>query len=128
MTQDSDRDADLDAKQTPLRGTVIRKSAVKSFESWNAGGGEYFVLDVGDAAVKERTADEGVILRPTESVTEHDLAGYVDRQVQVSGSYVPGKPYVPVEVGESYPMGTDGQPALRGSGFAVSAIDDVVEE
>ena len=106
-----------------LRGKVLRKEARKSYEAWNAGGSEYFVLDVGNAPVKERSAAEGVILRPSQNISFDVFANYVDKRVQVSGTFVAGKPYVPMDEGEAYPLGKDGKPPIRGSGFVVSGIE-----
>lgn len=110
-------------KEDVLQGTVLRKEWSKSYESWNAGGSEYFVLDVGDATLKERSAAEGVILRPSQQASLDVFAKYVDKRVKVSGRFVAGKPYVPMDEGESYPLGEDGKPAVRGSGFVVSQIE-----
>jgi hypothetical protein len=73
--------------------------------------------------VKELSAAEGVILRPSQNISFDVFANYVDRRVQVSGTFVAGKPYVPMDKDEAYPLGGDGKPARRGSGFAVSGIE-----
>ena len=47
-----------------LTGIVISKAWAKTYESWNAGSGTYYVLDIGDAELDQenRSAEEGVIL------------------------------------------------------------------
>lgn len=105
-----------------LRGKVIQKPWSKSVESWNAGGSEYYVLDVGDAEIAHRSAAEGVTLKPTEAVSEDALASMVGKQVEVSGTYVEARPYQPSQPTEQYPMDMDGKPLPRGAGFAVESI------
>ena len=61
-----------------LSGTVILKPWTKSSESWNAGGGSYYVLDVGEAKIMEFSAKEGVIIRFDEGVSSEDLIATVD--------------------------------------------------
>ena len=48
--------------------SIILKPWSKTQESWIAGGGEYFVLDVGGADIVEYSAEEGVIVRFEEDV------------------------------------------------------------
>jgi hypothetical protein len=105
-----------------LEGTVIKKAATMSAEAWMAGGGEYYVLDVGSAAVADRTADVGVILRPTELVSAAELDKLVGQRVVVEGTYVSAHPAGPMPADVQYPMGPDGQPAPTGAGFEVSSI------
>jgi hypothetical protein len=107
-----------------LQGTVILKGWSKTYESWNAGGSDYYVLDVGDAPVAERSAEEGVILRPSTSVSEKQIGSQVGHRVIVRGSYVPGVPYIPesAEPAMPVPRGENG-PLLRGSGFRVESIE-----
>ncbi len=107
-----------------LHGTVIRKEWTKTGESWNAGGSEYYVLDVGDAPIQRRSAREGVILRPSGSLPFSEFAAYTDQQVVVTGRFVSGKQYnSPPGIIEQQPVGYDGQAPIRGSGFQVHSID-----
>ena len=108
-----------------LHGTVIRKPWTKSQESWNAGGSEYYVLDVGKAQVQHRTAKEGVILRPTDAVPFQALEKFEGKRVAVRGRFVEGVPFVPpVDSMDQYPVRLDPTvPILRGSGFEVYEID-----
>ena len=46
-----------------LTGKVIEKPWSKTTESWIAGGGNYYVLDVGDLEIEKPSATEGVIMR-----------------------------------------------------------------
>ncbi len=105
-----------------LTGVVLQKPWAKTEESWRAGGSEYYVLDVGDLEVEERSAQEGVILRPSEGITLDNFAQYIGKRVEVQGKYLPLEPYVPQSPIESYPMGPDGKPLPRGGGFQVLSI------
>lgn len=107
-----------------LEGTVIQKLWTKTYESWNAGGSEYYVLDVGGSPVEYRTAKEGVILRPTEKVPFDVLGTYKGRRVRVVGQYVQAKPYTPSDSREQYPSALEpGGTLSRGSGFEVHGIE-----
>lgn len=112
----------IKGEQVTLTGVVIRKPWNKSYESWNAGGGDYFVLDVGDTEIAERSAEEGVILRGSDAVDWESFADYEGQRVQVEGYFIEAEPYVPQSPMEQYPMGMDGKPLPRGSGFQVDAI------
>ena len=111
--------------QTVLHGTVIRKGWTKTGESWNAGGSEYYVLDVGEAQIDQKTAKEGVILRPTDAVPFQVFEKLKGRRVAVRGRFVEGVPFVPpVDSMDQYPVRLDPTvPILRGSGFEVYEID-----
>lgn len=93
-----------------LRGTVIQKPWSMSYESYNARGGEYYVLDVGDPAeVKRaagealgstvtpgwRTAAEGVVLKQSPGVLVGEFAGFLGKRVEVHGVYLPGERWKP---------------------------------
>jgi hypothetical protein len=108
-----------------LSGVVIKKPWTKNIESWNAGGGDYYVLDVGDAEIGDRSAEEGVILRPSDAVSMAQLEQFVGRTVAVSGEYIAAQPYVPESPMESYPTDINGNPLPRGSGFKVYQITPV---
>ncbi|NES06297.1 MAG: hypothetical protein F6K22_27880 [Okeania sp. SIO2F4] len=105
-----------------LTGKVIEKPWSKSVESWIAGGGNYYVLDVGDLEIEKRSAEEGVILRFSEAIAFETFAEYVGEKVEIKGEYVDSKPYQPKSAYESYPMGMDGRPLPRGAGFKVYEI------
>jgi hypothetical protein len=107
---------------TTLTGRIIKKPWSKTAESWNAGSSEYYVLDVGDAEIKSRSAEEGVILRSSERVSMEKFAEYVGKSVKVTGVYVPAMPYQPENPMESFPMDMNGQPLPRGSGFQVYSL------
>ncbi len=113
---------EIKGEQVRLTGVVIRKPWHKSYESWNAGGGDYFVLDVGDTEITERSAEEGVILRGSDAVDWESFADYEGQRVQVEGYFIAAQPYIPQSPMEQYPMGMDGKPLPRGSGFQVDAI------
>lgn len=106
-----------------LIGVVLKKPSTMTEEAWRAGGGEYYVLDVGNSPVQERSATEGVILRPSSAVTLDSFEEYVGKQVQVQGEYLPLETYVPQSPVESYPTDLYGRPLPRGGGFQVMSID-----
>lgn len=108
-----------------LTGRIIVKPWSKSAESWNAGGSEYYVLDVGDAEIEERSAEEGVILRSSERVSMEKFAKYVGKSVQVTGLYITAMPYQPKSPMESFPMDMNGQPLPRGGGFQVYSLTEI---
>ncbi len=105
-----------------LTGTVIEKPWSQTVESWTAGGSNYYVLDVGDAQIAERSAAEGVILRPSEAVPFESFRDYIKKRVEVEGEYVAAQPYTPQGPWEQYPMGPDRKPLPRGQGFKVYKI------
>lgn len=110
------------SERVTLTGVVIKKPWTKNAESWNAGGGDYYVLDVGDAQVADRSAEEGVILRASDEVSMEEFEAFIGDRVQVEGEYVEAQPYEPESPMESYPTGMDGKPLPRGSGFQVYQI------
>ncbi len=103
-----------------LSGTIILKPWSKSAESWNAGGGSYYVLDVGDEKIMEFSAKEGVIIRFGEGVNAGDFEGLIGKRVQLTGHYVP-KEAVTEPLGQ-FPVGANGKPAPRGSGFKAQSF------
>ena len=120
---------------TSLRGRVIRKGWSKSPESWRAGGSEYYVLDVGNTVLgmSERTAKEGVILRPSEVVAFSEFEKYKNKPVEVVGVFVPNmdyKEYYGHEIDprnqclmEPDPLKPGAwKPAKLGGGFRVNSI------
>ncbi len=106
-----------------LRGTVIRKEWTKSYESWNADGSEYYVLDVADVLVRQRLR-EGVLLRASKSVPFSEFARHRNPQVIVEGSFVEATPFKPLaESGEQCPVDPwTGHAEHRGGGFEVQSI------
>ena len=107
-----------------LTGIIISKPWSKSYESWNAGGGTYYVLDIGDVELDEehRSAEEGVILRESETIDRDSFAEYEGQNVQVQGYFVESQTYSPQSPMEQYPTDMDGNPLPRGSGFQVMSI------
>jgi hypothetical protein len=103
-----------------LSGTVILKPWSKSSESWNAGGGSYYVLNVGETKIMEFSAKEGVIIRFGEGVTPKDFEGLIGKRVELTGHYVPKKAVK--EARGQYPVGIDRKPIPRGSGFKVQSF------
>lgn len=109
-------------KLVTLSGVVLHKPAVKNAETWMAGGGDYYVLDVGNAQIEERSASVGFILRTSETVSSDRFAEYVGKPVEIEGEYVAAQPYTPQNSIESYPMDMNGKPLPTGAGFKVYNI------
>lgn len=113
------------SSQSGLYETVIRKGWTKTFESWSAGGSEYYVLDVEYAQIQQRAAMKRVALRSTGAVPLSTFEKFNGEKVAVRGRFVKGVPFVRL-VGseEQYPTSGDPpEPILRGGGFEVYAID-----
>ena len=100
-------------------------------ESWNAGGSEYYVLKVDDSVLRpgQRTAREGVILRPSRAVPFEQFANFVGRTVTCRGKFVAGKPYIPPKDSVEQMPGPARNPItgeihypITGSGFKVYTI------
>ena len=106
-----------------LQGTVLEKPWTKSFESWNAGGSEYYVLKEGN-----------VQLRPTDAVPLERFKHFKDKQVVIRGRHVEGTPYTPPAGSDEQmpgpPESIDGKPLvlMRGRGFAVHQISLATEK
>ena len=117
---------------TVLTGVVLRKEWSKSYESFNAGGSEYYVLKIDNNAIpaNKRTATEGVILRPSKDVPFERFANLVGQTVTCRGNFVDGKPYAPPtdgieQVPSSHVNPITGETVrpIVGSGFQVRAIE-----
>lgn len=125
----------INAGQT-LTGVVIRKDWTKSTESWNAGGSEYYVLDVEGAALPPggQSAKEGIILRPSDSVPFERFANFVGRRVTCRGDFVAGEPYIPPKDSvDQMPASLDPitgktEHPIVGAGFRVRDIKPVGEK
>ena len=103
-----------------LSGTVILKPWSKSSESWNAGGGSYYVLNVGETKIMEFSAKEGVIIRFGEGVTPKAFEGLIGKRVELTGHYVPKK--AGTKPRGQYPVGIDRKPIPSGSGFKIQSF------
>lgn len=107
-------------------GELVLKGWSKTFESWNAGGSNYYVLNL-DSGDRLSAAPDlmTVILRPTPEfplmrIDELDVGS--PGHACVVGEYVEGTPYVPQHPWEQYPIDGFGNPASRGSGLRVHNI------
>ncbi len=105
-----------------LTGTVLRKEWSKSNESWNAGGSEYFVLQVD-------TTKEGIILRPSETVVFDDFKKFIGQVVDCRGEFIAGTPvkptsdsFDPMPSPMTHPVTGEIIYPVRGSGFKVHSI------
>lgn len=117
-----------------LKGTVIRKPWAKSYESWNAGGSEYYVLSLQDSQLPPgmRTAKEGVILRETAYVSKDDMARFVGQLVLCEGKFVEAKSISEDDYYRSQNPSANKDPVTgklilpkRGGGFEVHAISRI---
>ena len=114
---------------TRLTGVVLQKEWTKTMESWNAGGADYFVLDVGDTPVPQQTADEGVLLLPGDTISPESFKPFVGKRVEVHGRFSEGEIFVPTEEDNlSQQPVADGPGQLkRKAGFIVESIELVAE-
>jgi len=103
-------------------GTVVKKGWTKSFESWDAGGSEYYVLEADESSIVAEGMSRKLILRPSNSVSFEEFGRFVGRRVQVAGEILEPQPYVPRDPAEPYPSDLDGRPRNRGSGLRVHEI------
>ncbi|KAG8469231.1 hypothetical protein KFE25_007749 [Diacronema lutheri] len=106
-------------------GTVLQRPWSKTYESWDAGGSDYFVLamDHVHAAAHPQYGDSIILRFPSDdSVTEHDLARWVSKHACVRGTLLEAQPYVPSYAWEQFPTGMDGRPEPRGSGIRMAKI------
>lgn len=108
-----------------LSGVVLLKPGdVKDVEVWQAAQSPYYVLDVGQAEVKERTASEGVILKFKSEAEKAAFEALLGKTIEVKGIYIPHQPYTPQSPMEQYPTGMDGKPLPRGGGFEVASFSE----
>lgn len=117
-----------------LTGVVIRREWSKSLESWNAGGSEYYVLKVEGSALPPgtQTANEGVILRPSDTVPFEHFTKFVGRCVTCRGQFVAGERYIPPKHSVEQMPGPSVNPItgkaeypVVGTGFKVHAIEPI---
>ena len=104
-----------------ISGSILLKPWSKTQESWIAGGGEYFVLDVGGADIVEYSAEEGVIIRFEEDVIEGGFKLLVGKKVELTGNFIPNKP-TKVDPFSQYPVDVHGDPLSSGAGFNVHSF------
>ena len=135
-----------EARTATLSGTVLeRRANTKTYESWNSPGDPYYVLDTGEVTEKYRdgtntwqeTRRQVVTLRPSDTVTMADMRNLLNKQVMATGHFTEGKPYVPTNHAEQYPMEPEiitkpdatlklgkMRPAKHGRGFVVEQITE----
>ena len=104
-----------------ISGSILLKPWSKTQESWIAGGGEYFVLDVGGADIVEYSANEGVIIRFENDVIEDRFKSLVGKKVELIGNFIPNKP-TKVDPFSQYPVDVHGDPLPSGAGFNVHSF------
>ena len=101
-----------------LSGQVVKMGWTKSFESWDAGGSEYYVFLVDQPS----EFPQRMILRPSDRVRFEEFDQFAGKHVSVLGEKAVPEPFVPPKDWvEQVPSGPDGPP-LRGSGFKVNQI------
>ncbi|MGV2341551.1 MAG UNVERIFIED_CONTAM: hypothetical protein LVR18_48800 [Planctomycetaceae bacterium] len=105
-----------------LSGILLKKDWTKTFESWQAGGSEYYVLQAENTPDWLRTAKEGAVLIPTEKVPATVLDKFVGRPVNVTGRYFPGTLFKAPDHLSQYPSGAVEQQYYQGKGVRLSAI------
>ena len=104
-----------------LSGELIEKPWSKSVESWMAGGGDYYVLELDEDSLEE--ADDATpILRGSDAVPWESFADYEGLRVEVEGEFIEPEPYEPSSPMEQYPIDMEGRPLPRGGGFKVYSI------
>ena len=104
-----------------ISGSILLKPWSKTQESWIAGGGEYFVLDVGGADIVEYSANEGVIIRFEKDVIEDRFKSLIGKKVELIGNFIPNKP-TKVDPFSQYPVDVHGDPLPSGAGFNVHSF------
>ena len=104
-----------------ISGSILLKPWSKTQESWIAGGGEYYVLDVGGADIVEYSAEEGVIMRFEEDVIADRFKLLVGKKVELTGNFIPNKP-TKVDPFSQYPVDVHGDPLPSGAGFNVHSF------
>jgi hypothetical protein len=106
-----------------LSGILLKKGWTKTFESWQAGGSEYYVLQAENTPDWLRTAKEGAVLIPTEKVPATVLDKFVGRPVNVTGRYFPGTLFKAPDTRSQYPNEAVEQQYYQGKGVRLSAIE-----
>lgn len=107
-----------------VTGRVMHKPWTKTLESWDAGGGEYYVIQLDEPWERRRS----MILRPSEAVPFEAFARYTGVHVRVHGRWIEPQPYQPSSDVEQYCMTADGKPCPRGSGFEVRSIERTIDQ
>ena len=111
-----------------LTGTIIFKDLERRMptpEAWMAGSSQYYVLDVGEAQIEQPTAEEGVILRTSDQISQEIFQQYIGKRVIIEGEYVAPKPFIPQSPMVAYPMGPDRKPLPTGGGFKVYRLEAI---
>ena len=114
-----------------MTGVVIEKIGSRSVESYIAGTSPYYVLDMGDVEPRDRSAAEGVILRPTTQAGELALRRTIGQRVRVEGYTVRSRRDAPAPdrtwEGE-VPVDASGAPLARGGGVVVTKLELLAPE
>jgi hypothetical protein len=96
----------------------------KSYESWDAGGADYYimVMDPHYAAAHPQFGEGRLILRPSPPDHIADLSSLVGKHGCVRGALREATPYTPQHAWEQYPVDGHGKPLARGSGMVVHKL------
>ena len=81
-------------------------------ESWDAGGSDYYILEIVDKP--------SIILRPSEQITFADFGEFAGKRVEIVGRLVERQPWRPNDL-EQYPEGE----TTRGVGFRVEQVSEL---
>ena len=134
MPQSKADDSANSAQLHTLTGTVVKRGWTKTYESWNAGGSEYFVLLVADLENMPgpQTAQGGVILRPSQAVPFSQFERVVGTELICTGQFVNGEPFIPPDNDDlqhplpvTNPITGELEHPIRGSGFEVHSLAPV---
>ena len=106
-----------------LSGILLKKGWTKTFESWQAGGSDYYVLQAENTPDWLRTAKEGAVLIPTENVPATVLDKFVGRPVNVTGRFFRGTLFKAPDTRSQYPSNAVEQQYYQGKGVRLSAIE-----
>ena len=120
-----DETIESDRELIILSGELIQKPWSKTVESWMAGGGDYYVLQLDEESLTESEDDPSPILRGSDEVPWESFTDYQGLRVEVEGEFIEPEPYEPSSPLEQYPIDIEGRPLPRGGGFKVYSIREI---
>lgn len=106
----------VSVKTEVVQGTLVHRPWSKSMESFAAGGSDYFAVERGQHGEGPR-----VVVLPSDQVPRERLLALVGKRIELKGERVAPRPFVP-EPGAQYPVGMDGQPAVKAVGGGLRAL------
>lgn len=105
----------VSVKTEVVQGTLVHRPWSKSMESFEAGGSDYFAVERG------KPGEGRVVVLPSDQVPRERLLALVGKRIEIKGDRVAPRPFVP-EPGSQYPVGMDGQPAVKAVGGGLRAL------